>query len=201
MTSSAASRCCAAPRSRASGRRTAPGSGSGSPDGYDVMVEMDADLSHDPAVLPELVARGRAAAPTSPSGRATSPGGSIPDWKWLRRADLAGRLALRAHRCSGSRCRTPPPGSVPTTARTCSRDRPRPGPGRRLRLPGGDDLPHRAQRRPHRRGADRVPRPQARAVEDVEAHRGRGAAAGHLVGHPGPARAGTRSLGCVHARH
>ena len=47
--------------------------------GYDVMVEMDSDLSHDPAALPSLlsaVADGAALA----LGSRYIPGGSIPDW-------------------------------------------------------------------------------------------------------------------------
>lgn len=53
--------------------------------GYDVMVEMDSDLSHDPAALPSLlsaVADGAALA----LGSRYIPGGSIPDWSWHRRA-------------------------------------------------------------------------------------------------------------------
>ena len=53
--------------------------------GYDVMVEMDSDLSHDPAALPLLlsaVADGAALA----LGSRYIPGGSIPDWSWHRRA-------------------------------------------------------------------------------------------------------------------
>ena len=52
--------------------------------GYDVMIEMDADLSHDPAVLPELVAAVEGGADLAIGSRYV-PGGSIPDWKWLRR--------------------------------------------------------------------------------------------------------------------
>ena len=53
--------------------------------GYDVMVEMDADLSHDPAVLPELIAAVEQGADLAIGSRYV-PGGSIPDWKWVRRA-------------------------------------------------------------------------------------------------------------------
>jgi dolichol-phosphate mannosyltransferase len=53
--------------------------------GYDVMIEMDADLSHDPAVLPELVAAVEDGADLAIGSRYV-PGGSIPDWKWARRA-------------------------------------------------------------------------------------------------------------------
>jgi dolichol-phosphate mannosyltransferase len=53
-------------------------------EGYDVMVEIDADLSHDPDALPALVdevARGADLAIGSRYVR----GGSIPDWKLGRR--------------------------------------------------------------------------------------------------------------------
>jgi glycosyltransferase involved in cell wall biosynthesis len=53
--------------------------------GYDVMIEMDADLSHDPAVLPELVAAVEHGADLAIGSRYVA-GGSIPDWKWARRA-------------------------------------------------------------------------------------------------------------------
>ncbi len=52
--------------------------------GYDIMIEMDADLSHDPAVLPDLVAAVESGADLAIGSRYV-PGGSIPDWKWLRR--------------------------------------------------------------------------------------------------------------------
>jgi dolichol-phosphate mannosyltransferase len=53
--------------------------------GYDVVVQIDADLSHDPAALPQLLAeidRGADAA----IGSRYVPGGSIPHWPWYRRA-------------------------------------------------------------------------------------------------------------------
>jgi dolichol-phosphate mannosyltransferase len=52
--------------------------------GYDVMVEMDADLSHDPAVLPQLIAAVEGGADLAIGSRYV-PGGEIPDWKWVRR--------------------------------------------------------------------------------------------------------------------
>jgi dolichol-phosphate mannosyltransferase len=52
--------------------------------GWDVLVEMDADLQHDPAALPHLVA------PIADGvdlvvGSRYVPGGSIPKWRWHRR--------------------------------------------------------------------------------------------------------------------
>jgi len=53
--------------------------------GYDALVEMDADLSHDPATLPELLRQVSAGADLV-IGTRYMPGGSIPDWPWPRRA-------------------------------------------------------------------------------------------------------------------
>lgn len=53
--------------------------------GYDVLVQMDADLSHDPVALPRVfqeISNGADAV----IGSRYVPGGSIPHWPWLRRA-------------------------------------------------------------------------------------------------------------------
>jgi dolichol-phosphate mannosyltransferase len=53
--------------------------------GYDAIVQIDADLSHDPAALPDMlgaIERGDAAS----IGSRYVPGGSIPYWPWYRRA-------------------------------------------------------------------------------------------------------------------
>ena len=54
-------------------------------DDYDVVVQMDADLSHDPAVLPALVQRVEDGAEMVVGSRYV-PGGAIPHWPWYRRA-------------------------------------------------------------------------------------------------------------------
>ena len=53
--------------------------------GYEVLVEMDADLSHDPAVLPDLVAAVLEGADLAIGSRYV-PGGSVPGWPLWRRA-------------------------------------------------------------------------------------------------------------------
>lgn len=53
--------------------------------GYEAFVEMDADLSHDPAVVPSLLAAIEAGNDLVIGSRYV-PGGSIPDWTFLRRA-------------------------------------------------------------------------------------------------------------------
>jgi dolichol-phosphate mannosyltransferase len=52
---------------------------------YDVLVQMDADLSHDPGALPELLGAVEAGADLVIGSRYV-PGGSIPHWPWFRRA-------------------------------------------------------------------------------------------------------------------
>jgi dolichol-phosphate mannosyltransferase len=66
--------------------------------GYDALMQMDADLSHDPAAIPSLV--GRLNDKTGlVIGSRYVPGGEIPHWPWHRRAmsrygNLYTRLAL-----------------------------------------------------------------------------------------------------------
>ncbi len=71
--------------------------------GYDVLVEMDADLSHDPASLPALLEAITKGADLAIGSRYV-PGGAIPNWgvhrlllsKWGNRyADAALRLGVR----------------------------------------------------------------------------------------------------------
>jgi glycosyltransferase involved in cell wall biosynthesis len=53
--------------------------------GYDVLVQIDADLSHDPNALPTLLAAVDEGADAAIGSRYV-PGGSIPHWPWRRRA-------------------------------------------------------------------------------------------------------------------
>jgi dolichol-phosphate mannosyltransferase len=53
--------------------------------GYDVLVEMDSDLSHDPAALASLLAAIDEGADLVVGSRYV-PGGSIPHWPWHRRS-------------------------------------------------------------------------------------------------------------------
>jgi dolichol-phosphate mannosyltransferase len=53
--------------------------------GYDVMVQMDADLSHDPMALPELLAAREEQNADVVIGSRYIPGGAIPDWTRRRR--------------------------------------------------------------------------------------------------------------------
>jgi dolichol-phosphate mannosyltransferase len=53
--------------------------------GYDVLVQMDSDLSHDPNDLPRLLGKVDRGADLSIGSRYV-PGGQIPHWAWYRRA-------------------------------------------------------------------------------------------------------------------
>jgi dolichol-phosphate mannosyltransferase len=60
--------------------------------GYDVLVEMDSDLSHDPSALPSLVAPVEDGADLAIGSRYV-PGGAIPDWS--RRRSMLSRWGNR----------------------------------------------------------------------------------------------------------
>jgi dolichol-phosphate mannosyltransferase len=53
--------------------------------GFDVLLEMDSDLSHDPGALPSLLGAVELGADLVIGSRYV-PGGSIPNWSWHRRA-------------------------------------------------------------------------------------------------------------------
>ncbi|HEX7165778.1 MAG TPA: polyprenol monophosphomannose synthase [Acidimicrobiales bacterium] len=53
--------------------------------GYEIVCQMDADLSHDPAVLPELIGIVESGDAIGIGSRYV-PGGAIPHWPWHRRA-------------------------------------------------------------------------------------------------------------------
>ena len=62
------------------------GLGVGLEQGYDVVCHLDADLSHDPAVLPTLIDRLDAEHADLVIGSRYVTDGSIPHWPWFRRA-------------------------------------------------------------------------------------------------------------------
>ena len=51
--------------------------------GHDVVAQMDADLSHDPMVLPRLLGALEDGAAVAVGSRYV-PGGSVPNWTWFR---------------------------------------------------------------------------------------------------------------------
>ena len=173
-------RSCADRRRPGSAAPTWPASRRGWRRGFDILVEMDADLSHDPVALPALVSAAVHGADLAIGSRYVR-GGSIPDWtrrraflsRWGNRyAALALGLAVndstsgyRAYRRRGAR-----------------RAGPRPRPGLRLRVPGGDDVPPDPRGREGGRDPGRLRGSPGWRVEDVAAHRRRGVRAGDRVG-------------------
>jgi dolichol-phosphate mannosyltransferase len=73
------------PAKRGLGEAYRAGFGYGIEHGYEALVQMDADLSHDPAALPSLLARLDDGADLVIGSRYV-PGGSIPHWPAHRRA-------------------------------------------------------------------------------------------------------------------
>jgi dolichol-phosphate mannosyltransferase len=60
--------------------------------GYDALVQIDADLSHDPSLLPNLLREVESGADLAIGSRYVR-GGKIPHWPWFRRAlSRAGNL-------------------------------------------------------------------------------------------------------------
>ena len=87
--------------------------------GYDAVIEMDADLSHDPASLPPLLAALDAGADLAIGTRYID-GGATPGWPWRRRMLVACRRRVRASSCSISRRTTRPRASVPSAPNCCA---------------------------------------------------------------------------------
>ena len=160
-------------------------------DGYQVVVEMDADGSHAPEDLPALLAALDDA--DLVIGSRYVPGGRVVNWpthrQWLSRGgNLYSRLALGV-----------PIRDITGGYRAFRRqvleelDR-----GRRrlpgLLLPGRHGLAGRAGRLPGARGPDHLHRARAGELEDEPGHRRRGAVAGHPLG-GGPAAEPGRAPG------
>ena len=76
------------PRKSGLGSAYRAGLGLGLEEGYDVLVEMDADLSHDPGVLPTLLAA--TVTHDLVIGSRYVPGGGVENWPWHRRTLSAG---------------------------------------------------------------------------------------------------------------
>ena len=92
------------------------------------VLQMDADLSHDPADLARLLAAARAGAGLALGSR-YAPGGGIADWGRVRRARQPRRVVVRTPRARRGRRATSPAASSasaprrspPSTSRPCAR--------------------------------------------------------------------------------
>ena len=128
--------------------------------GAEICVQIDADLSHDPADLPALLANVEHGADLAIGSRYV-PGGRTESWSWRRRwlsrwgnRYAAGVLGLAVNDATA--------GYRAYRADVARGDGLRDGHGRGLRLPDRDDPPARAGRRQDRRVPDRLPRPRGR---------------------------------------
>ena len=149
--------------------------------GFDVIVQMDADFSHDPAVLPELLGAVESGADVAIGSRYV-PGGNVPNWTWFRRglsrygnefARWALHLAVRDADL-GLPC---------LHRRDHGGHRHRRDDRQRLPVPDRDRVPVDGGGRAHGRTPDLLRRPQVRDVEDGgRPHHGRDPGAGDLVG-------------------
>ena len=150
-------------------------------EGYDVVVSMDVDFSHDPRCSPScwrLIDAGADAV----IGSRYVPGGATVDWPLHRRV-----LSRWGNRYTsfvlGLQVRDCTSGYRAYRAGALEAIDPGVDDRRGLRLPHRAGPPPRA-RRPARDGdADRVPRSPLRHVEDVRPHRRRVDVAGDDVGH------------------
>ena len=88
--------------------------------GYDVMIQIDADLSHDPAALPDLLAAVERGADLAIGSRYV-PGGSVPNWPKRRLHALGVGQPLRRRSRSATACTTPPRATARTARRSCAR--------------------------------------------------------------------------------
>ena len=130
--------------------------------GYDVLVQMDADLSHDPDGAPEPARRRSTGGADAVIGSRYVPGGSVPHWPWHRRCPVQVRQRATRAPCSACRSATPPPGFRAYRVDVLARHRRllAPGPratGSRSRRPTGSPA---AGRHAHR-GPDHLHRPGA----------------------------------------
>ena len=137
--------------------------------GYDVIGQMDCDLSHPPEKLAEMRAVLLERDAGLVLGSRYLPGGGTDGWS-------ATRLALSRIGCSASRLALGLPFSRPQrrlqalARRLPGGDRPRRAAERRLRLPGRDDAARPSRGRAHRGGPVRLLRARRRRVEDDAAH-------------------------------
>ncbi len=149
------------------------GFGIGIERGYEVILQMDADLSHDPASIPSLLGALEGDVGLVIGSRYV-PGGHIPHWPWYRRfLSKYGNLYTRPRaRPEGSRSHLRIPRVEGEHARTHRlQDDERHG----LLVPDGARVPGRTTRREHRRGPDHVHGSRPRNVEDVRRRDLRGA--------------------------
>ena len=147
--------------------------------GFDVLVEMDADGSHQPEQLPHLLTALEDA--DLVLGSRWVPGGRVENWPLHRKLISRAGTTLRP-----PGARRPDPGRHRRVPGVPDQHADRAGPGRRrvpgLLLPDRPGLAGRAARAAGRRGADHVRRARARREQDERRDRARVAGPGHAPG-------------------
>ena len=149
--------------------------------GYDVLVEMDADGSHQPEQLPACSA-GLDTRRRPVAGLALGAGRRGAELAAAPGVAVAGRQRLRRGCCSACPSATPPAGSARSAASALERIDLDQVDVAGLLLPGRRGAPGGRRRAAVGRGADRVRRARAGILEDERRRRRRGALAGHRRG-------------------
>ena len=175
-------------------------------EGYEAIVSMDSDFSHDPAVIPtmlQLVADGADAV----IGSRYVPGGATVDWPLRRRllSKWGNRYTAAVLRLPVRDCTS---GFRAYRADALASHRPGIDDRRGLRLPDRVGPQADRQRSHDRRDPDRLPRSPVRHVEDVGPDHRRVDAARHQVGpvrphqayESGSGRSGRRDVGRLPVR-
>ena len=137
--SSAQSTCCGATEKSGLGSAYRAGFGWGLERGFEVLVEMDADLQHDPAMLPALIQAVEDGADLAIGSRYV-PGGSVPGLAVATGGCCPSGATATPALVLGMPVRDATAGFRAYRADRSREDRPRRGPGRRLRLPDRDGL-------------------------------------------------------------
>ena len=158
----------------------------GEPDGWERLVQMDADFSHEPRDVPRLLAALDAGADLAIGSRYVD-GGGTENWGLGRRIISRGG-GLYARSVLGVGIQDLTAGFKAWRADTLRGIKLARRVGQGLRLPDRDDLPRAAQRLPRGRGSDPLRRPPRRSVEDVGVDLLRGADAGVAAAVADPAR-------------
>ncbi len=153
--------------------------------GYDVIVEMDADGSHQPEHLPSLV--GALDGADLSIGSRWVRGGKVVNWPRSREA-LSRGANIYTRIMLGLGVRDATAGFRAYRAATLRTIEPQPGGIDRLLLPDRPDRPGGQRGPADRRGADHVRRARARRFQDEQQHHPGSVLAGGAVGR-GPARA------------
>ena len=99
------SRSCAAPAKSGLGSAYRDGFRHGLAHGFDVLVEMDSDLSHDPAALPSILAEVENGADLAIGSRYVA-GGFDSELEVASAGAVEVGQPLRGRSCSGRRCGT-----------------------------------------------------------------------------------------------